>query len=190
VIFDSINNKLENRKIQNMSAKADLSAYKLLVDGTLQDIPSDKIVDNLISLNVVVFHLISLKYLIVWIGKRASKDLRMQIPRSEKIILAKSKDYTILRHFTIEQPKENDDFFAMVGISRKDYDKKQIEFDQELQSFYTTIKKLESEKKDAFKAGNYDLAAEKATEIIEEAKKINDNTLIDQQKQFLVELHT
>jgi hypothetical protein len=170
-----------------------LKLFKILYSGEIQEqsIKNGDILDHFSNYGILSFYIRNNKRLYTWVGEHASRALKNYIANIRHTFSEEYPYLRVLRYFTEDSLKnmnENNDFFSDIGISKQQI----VNHLKSEKSKYETkfAKKLDTLKEKAdtyFEAQKFEKAIETSNEILELARKIEDEQLIKDQKAFIAE---
>ena len=168
---------------------SDFKVYKLRYSGNFEEIPKEELNSNLTLFNVLIFYIPDLKRMYAWMGKRAAQSLKGQIPQIRGAISRKYPELKILRNITIESGLEPPEFLNIIGIEEDILKSNIKKLEVRLLPVLSEINRLKEKSDKFFIANNYGEAIELAQKIVILAKDINDDSLEQDQINFINEAH-
>lgn len=170
--------------------KEGLKLFKILYSGELKSVESQNILQYFSEVNIIAFYVRENKRLYIWVGNEVSRTLKSYIPNMRETFSEEFPFLRVLRYITIESMEETFDFLRDIGISKQEiHDKirsKQKEY-QKHEKIALKIKDLKNEADESFQNKNFKEAIELAKKVLNLAKEINDETLINDQENFIAE---
>lgn len=163
-------------------------AYKILEEGDLKELISRELLEHFISNNILFLYSIEKKHAYVWIGKNTNQTLRLQIPKAENLFLEQNSNFRILRHFTVDEGVEPSSFFDTFTLSKKDLVESREKWRKYRLEIYGQIDEFKIQFNSYQMGGNFSKAKEFVADIIELAKKIQDQDIIDEYSRYLKEI--
>lgn len=167
-----------------------LKVFKISYSGEIEEISRNNLLDLFSLLNVIGFYSLRKKKLYIWVGSFASQTIKNYIVKFRQIFKTDYPQYSVLRYITIESKNEPHEFFENTGISKKALDKKislEEEIYEEHDLIIAQIKKLKDEADFYFENEQFEQTISIAKKIIENAKEIDDRSLIRDQIEFISE---
>ncbi len=167
-----------------------LKVFKISYSGEIEEISRNNLLDLFSLLNVIGFYSLRKKKLYIWVGSFASQTIKNYIVKFRQIFKTDYPQYSVLRYITIESKNEPHEFFENTGISKKALDKKislEEEIYEEHELIIAQIKKLKDEADFYFENEQFEQTISIAKKIIENAKEIDDKSLIRDQIEFISE---
>ena len=161
--------------------------YKLRYSGNFEEIPQEELTNNLTPFNVLIFYIPDLKRMYVWMGKKAAQSLKRQIPQIRSAISRKYPELKILRNVTIESGLEPPEFLNIIGIEEDILKSNIKKLEVRLLPVLSEINRLKEKSDKFFIASNYGKAIELAQKIVNLARDIKDDSLEQDQINFINE---
>jgi hypothetical protein len=124
----------------------------------------------------------------IWIGKNATQALKNHIPNIRVILKDEFPQFRIIRNQTFDMRSESYDFFKNLDIKK---DELYEIIDYQEKTVLPILKKvdiLKTESSKLIESEEYKEGIEKLQEIIELARKIQDDALITEQKKIISEI--
>ncbi len=168
---------------------SDFKVYKLRYSGSFEEIPQEELTNNLTLFNVLIFYIPDLKRMYVWMGKKAAQSLKRQIPQIRSAISKKYPELKILRNITIESGLEPPEFLNIIGIEEEILKSAIKKLEVKLLPVLSKINRMKEKSDKFFIANNYGEAIELAQKIVNLARDINDDSLEQDQINFINEAH-
>ena len=168
---------------------SDFKIYKLRYSGNFEEISHEELNNNLTLFNVLIFYIPDLKRMYVWMGKKAAQSLKRHIPQIRSAISRKYPDLKILRNITIESGLEPPEFLDIIGIQRDILKTNIKKLEVKILPVLSKINRLKGKSDKFFIANNYGEAIELAQKIVNLAKEIKDDSLEQDQINFINEAH-
>ena len=154
--------------------------YRLLPDGKLQDLNEKNYLQEMISINVLLFYTLPTHQLYVWVGKNVNAVLRKRAEIVEKTFHKEHPNSEISGTMQIDQGNETKQFFKALKLDRVKYDNRQKQWNEYQLKQYELINNYQVVKANYAIVCNYDEALEIIKLIIREAEKIGDTRLISE----------
>ncbi len=168
---------------------SDFKVYKLRYSGNFEEIPQEELTNNLTLFNVLIFYISDLKRMYVWMGKKAAQSLKRHIPQIRVAISRRYPELKILRNITIESGLEPPEFLNIIGIEGEILKSNIKTLEVKLLPVLSEINRLKEKSDKFFIANNYGEAIELAQKIVNLARDINDDSLEQDQINFINEAH-
>ncbi len=168
---------------------SDFKVYKLRYSGSFEEIPQEELTNNLTLFNVLIFYIPDLKRMYVWMGKKTAQSLKRHIPQIRGAISRKYPELKILRNITIESGLEPPEFLNIIGIEKEILKSNIKTLEVKLLPVLSEINRLKERSDKFFIANNYGEAIELAQKIVNLARDIEDDSLEQDQINFINEAH-
>jgi hypothetical protein len=166
---------------------SDIKIFKLNYSGSFEELLLEDLLRNLSLFNILTFYIPNQKKMYVWIGKRVSHNLKSLIPQIRTTISQEYPNLQILRNITIESGLEPPEFLKTIGIEETVLKSNIKELETKLLPVLSEINRLKSRADGYFVSNNYEDAIKNAQKIITLAKTINDDSLEQDQINFILE---
>ncbi|NVM18805.1 MAG: hypothetical protein HWN80_13905 [Candidatus Lokiarchaeota archaeon] len=161
--------------------------FKLNYSGSFEEVAQESLVDNFTLFNVLTIYVPHQKHMYIWIGKRVSQSLKSHIPQIRSAIAREHPELQILRNITIESGLEPPEFLEIIGIEENILKSNIKELEIKLLPVLSEINRLKSQVDHYFISNRYEEAIMIAQKIITLAKGINDDSLEQDQINFIIE---
>jgi len=168
---------------------SDFKVFKLRYSGKFEEIPQEELTNNLTLFNVLIFYIPDLKRMYAWMGKKAAQSLKRQIPQIRSAISKKYPELKILRNITIESGLEPPEFLSIIGIEEEILKSNIKKLEIRLLPVLSEINRMKDKSDKFFIANNYGEAIEIAQKIVNLAREIKDDSLEQDQINFINEAH-
>ena len=168
---------------------SDFKVYKLRYSGNFEEIPVEELNNNLTLFNVLIFYIPEFKRMYVWMGKKAAQSLKRQIPQIRSAISKKYPELKILRNITIESGLEPPKFLNIIGIEKEVLKSNIKKLEIRLLPVLSEINRLKEKSDKFFIANDYGEAIKLAQKIVNLARDIEDDSLEQDQINFINEAH-
>ncbi len=168
---------------------SDFKVYKLRYSGNFEEISHEDLNKNLTLFNVLIFYIPDLKRMYVWMGKKAAQSLKKHIPQIRGVITRKYPELKILRNLTIESGLEPPEFLNIIGIEEEILKSNIKKEEVRLLPVLSKINRLKEKSDKFFITNNYGEAIELAQKIVNLARDIKDDSLEQDQINFINEAH-
>jgi len=165
-----------------------IKTFKLNFDGTFDEIAYEHIKEVFTIVSILAIYITNIKTMYIWIGKNAAQALKNHIPNIRVIIKEIFPQFRIIRNITFDMRSEPLEFFNNLNLS-KDELYEIINYQEK--TVIPILEKVDDlkEKSDyLIKSEQYIKAIDLLKEIIELAKKIQDDALVTEQKRSISEL--
>ena len=166
---------------------SDFKVYKLRYSGNFEVIPKEELNNYLTLFNVLIFYIPDLKRMYVWMGKKAAQSLKRNIPQIRSAISRKYPELIILRNITIESGLEPPEFLNIIGFEEEFLKSKIRKLEVRLLPVLSEISRLKEKSDKCFIANNFGEAIELAQKIVNLARVIEDDSLEQDQINFINE---
>ncbi|MHA2287490.1 MAG: hypothetical protein ACXABG_01760 [Promethearchaeota archaeon] len=161
--------------------------FKLNYSGSFEEVALENLLSNFTLFNVLTVYVPNQKHMYIWIGKKVSHSLKSHIPQIRSAISREHPELQILRNITVESGAESTEFLELVNIDEKTLKAKLKNLEIKLLPVLSEINRLKSQADRNFIINNYDEAIEIARKIITLAQAINDDSLEQDQINFIIE---
>ena len=172
-----------------MKMSSDFNVYKLRYSGNFEEILKEELNNNLTLFNILIFYIPNLKRMYVWMGKKAARSLKRHIPQIRSAISKKYPELKILRNLTIESGLEPPEFLNIIGIEEEILKSNMKKLEVRLLPVLSEISRLKEKSDRFFIASNYGEAIKLAQKIVDLARDIKDDSLEQDQINFIKEAH-
>ncbi len=163
--------------------------FRLDYSGSFEEIALKNLFNNLTLFNVLIFYIPDLKRMYVWMGKKAAQSLKRHIPQIRGAISRKYPELKILRNITIESGLEPPEFLNIIGIEEEILKSSIKKLEVKLLPVLSEINRLKEKSDKFFITNNYGEAIELAQKIVNLAREIKDDSLEQDQINFINEAH-
>jgi len=123
----------------------------------------------------------------IWIGKKVSQSLKKLIPKIRGAISSEHPELKILRNVTIESGLEPAEFLEIIGITEEVLKARIKKLEIDLLPILSEINRLKEKVDKYFISENYNMAIDAAQKIANLAKDIDDDSLEQDQINFINE---
>ena len=168
---------------------SNIKIFRLDYSGSFEEIAPKNLLNNLTLFNVLIFYISDLKRMYVWMGKKAAQSLKRHIPQIRGAISRKYPELKILRNITIESGLEPPEFLNIIGIEKEILKSNINKLEVRLLPVLSEINRLKEKSDKFFIANNYGEAIELAQKIVNLARDIKDDSLEQDQLNFINEAH-
>ena len=170
-----------------MSMIPDLNLYKLTYSGKAKKLSRKNIITNFTLFDIILIYHPKQRRVYIWIGKKASPNLKSHIPRLKQILSEHEPNLVILRNITIESGAETSEFLDLLNISNREMQNHIKALELKLLPQLSEINKLKERADIAFIAEDYEQVINITDKVKKIAKQINDITLEEDQNNLLDE---
>lgn len=166
---------------------SEIKIFRLNYSGNFEEILPENLLSSFTLFNILTFYIPIHKRMYIWIGKRASQSLKSHIPQIRRVISWEHPELQILRNITVESGFEPPEFFEIIGIEEVILKSNIKELEIKFLPVISEIYRLKSQEDKLFISNNYDDAIKIAQKIVTLAKGINDDSLEQDQINFINE---
>jgi len=166
---------------------SNIITFKLNYSGSFEEVAQESLLNNFTLFNVLTIYVPNQKHMYVWIGKKVSQSLKSHIPQIRGAISREHPELQILRNITIESGLEPPEFLEIIGIKEAILKSNIKELEIKLLPILSEINRLKSKADKYFGSNNYEDAIKIAQKIVTLAKSINDDSLEQDQINFIIE---
>jgi len=166
---------------------SDFKIFKLNYSGSLEEIFPEKLLHNFTLFNILTFYIPNQKRMYIWIGKRVSQSLKSHIPQIRSSISREHPEFQIIRNITIESGLEPPEFLETIGIEEATLKANIRALEIKLLPVFSEINRLKSQADKSFILNSYEDAIKIAQKIVALAESINDDSLEQDQINFIIE---
>jgi len=164
-----------------------IKIFRLNYSGTFKEIPPENLLSSFTLFNILTFYIPNQKRMYIWIGRRVSQSLKRHIPQIRGAISREHPEFQILRNITIESGLEPPEFLEIIGIEEAILKSNVKELEIKLLPVLSEISRLKSKADKFFISNNYEDAINIAQKIVTLAQGINDDSLEQDQINFIIE---
>jgi len=168
---------------------SNIKIFRLDYSGSFEEIAPENLLNSLTLFNVLIFYIPDLKRMYVWMGKKAAQSLKRNIPQIRSAISRKYPELIILRNITIESGLEPPEFLNIIGFEEEILKSNIKKLEVRLLPVLSEINRLKDKSDKFFIANNYGEAIELAQKIVNLARDIKDDSLEQDQINFINEAH-
>jgi len=166
---------------------SEIKIFRLNYSGSFEEILPEKLLSNFTLFNILTFYIPNQKRMYIWIGKKTSHSLKSLIPKIRRTISREHPELQILRNITIESGLEPPEFLEIIGIEEAILKLHIKELEIKLLPVLSEISRLKSKADKFFTSNNYEDAIKIAQKIMTLAQSINDDSLEQDQINFIIE---
>jgi hypothetical protein len=165
-----------------------IKTFKLNFDGTFDEIAYENIKEVFTIVNILAIYIKKIKTMYIWIGRNATQAIKKHISQIRVLLKDEFPDFRIIRNITFDMRAEPLEFFNNLNI-KKDELYEIINYQEKtVLPILEKVSKLKDESENLIKSENYKNAIEILKEIIELAKKIQDDALVTEHTRLISEL--
>jgi hypothetical protein len=166
---------------------SNIKIFKLNYSGTFKEISAEKILLSFTLFDIITFYVPNQRLMYIWIGKKVSQSLKKLIPQIRGAISNEYPELKILRNITIESGLEPAEFLDIIGITEEVLKVRIKKLETNLLPILSEINRLKEKVDKYFISENYIMAIDAAQKIVNLAKDIDDDSLEQDQINFINE---
>ena len=166
---------------------SNIKIFKLNYSGTFKEISEEDILLNFTLFDILTFYVPNQRLMYIWIGKKVSRSLKKLIPQIRGAISSEHPELKILRNITIESGLEPAEFLGLIGITEEGMKARIKKLEIKLLPILSEINRLKEKVDKYFISENYNMAIDAAQKIVNLAKDIDDDSLEQDQINFINE---
>ena len=166
---------------------SEIKIFRLNYSGSVEELLPENLLSSFTLFNILTFYIPNQKRMYIWIGKRVSQSLKSHIPQIRGAISREHPELQILRNITIESGLEPPEFLEIIGIEEAILKSNIKALEIKLLPVLSEINRLKSKADKFFISNNYEDAINIAQKIVTLAQGINDNSLEQDQINFIIE---
>jgi hypothetical protein len=166
---------------------SNIKIFKLNYSGTFKDISEENLLPSFTLFDIITFYVPNQRLMYIWIGKKVSQSLKKLIPQIRGAISSEYPELKILRNVTIESGLEPADFLEIIGITEEVLKVRIKKLETNLLPILSEINRLKEKVDKYFISENYNMAIDAAQKILNLAKDIDDESLEQDQINFINE---
>lgn len=166
---------------------SNIKIFKLNYSGTFKEISEKKILLSFTLFDILTFYVPNQRLMYIWIGKKVSQSLKKLIPQIRGAISSEHPELKILRNITIESGLEPAEFLGIIGITEEVLRARIKKLEIKLLPILSEINRLKEKVDKYFISKNYNMAIDAAQKIVNLAKDIDDDSLEQDQINFINE---
>ncbi len=165
-----------------------IKTFKLNYDGTFDEVAYEHIKEVFTIVNILAIYITKIKTMYIWIGRNATQALKNHIPNIRVIMKEEFPQFRIIRNITFDMRSEPLEFFNNLNLT-KDELYEIINYQEKIViPILEKVNDLKEKSDKLIKSEEYKNAITLLKEIIELAKKIQDDALVTEQKRLISEL--
>lgn len=165
-----------------------IRTFKLNFDGTFDEIAYENIKEVFTIVNILAIYIQKIKKMYVWIGKNATQSLKNHISRIRVSLKEDFPQFRILRNITFDMRSEPFDFFDNLNITKDELYEQIISQEIAALPILQRIDSIKKNSKKLIKSEDFGKAITSLEEVIELARKIEDDATVIEQKRRIVDL--
>ncbi|MFX1551304.1 MAG: hypothetical protein ACFFB9_13225 [Promethearchaeota archaeon] len=165
-----------------------IKTFKLNFDGTFDEIAYENIKDVFTIVNILAIYAQKIKTMYIWIGRSASQALKKHISQIRLLLKDEFPDFRIIRNITFDMRAEPLEFFNNLNMKKEELYEIINYQEKTVLPILTKIDGLKEKSEKLIQSEQYKNAIYLLKEIIELAKKIQDDALLTEQKMLISEL--
>ena len=169
---------------------SNIKIFKLNYSGTFKEISEENILLSFTLFDILTFYVPNQRLMYIWIGKKVSQSLKKLIPQIRGAISSEHPELKILRNITIESGLEPAEFLGLIGITEEGMKARIKKLEIKLLPILSEINRLKEKVDKYFISENYNMAIDAAQKIVNLAKDIDDDSLEQDQINFINEART
>lgn len=166
---------------------SEIKIFRLNYSGSVEELLPENLLSSFTLFNILTFYIPNQKRMYIWIGKRVSQSLKSHIPQIRGAISREHPELQILRNITIESGLEPPEFLEIIGIEEAILKSNIKALEIKLLPVLSEINRLKSKADKFFISNNYEDAINIAQKIVTLAQGINDDSLEQDQINFIIE---
>lgn len=166
---------------------SNIKIFKLNYSGTFKEISEEKILLSFTLFDILTFYVPNQRLMYIWIGKRVSQSLKKLIPQIRGAISSEYPELKILRNITIESGLEPAEFLSIIKITEDVLKARIKKLESNLLPILSEINRLKEKVDKYFISEDYNMAINAAQKILNLAKDIDDDSLEQDQINFINE---
>ncbi|MFX1380426.1 MAG: hypothetical protein ACFFA4_15175 [Promethearchaeota archaeon] len=165
-----------------------IKTFKLNFDGTFDEIAYANIKEVFTIVNILAIYIQKIKTMYIWIGRNATQALKNHISQIRVLLKDEFPDFRIIRNITFDMRAEPLEFFYNLNIRKEELYKIINHQEKSVLPILEKVDALKDKSEELIKSEQYKNAINLLKEIIELAKKIQDDALATEQKRLISEL--
>ncbi len=167
--------------------KENLKYFKLNYSGSVDEILPEELLASFNLYSTIVIYVPIERRMHVWIGERAPKNLKKSSISIREIFNKEYPEISILRNITIESGSEPNSFFEICGFTSEQLKSQLKNQEIKLLPIISEINRLKEKTEKHFINDEFEEAIELAIKVKQLAKQINDESLENDQENFIEE---
>ncbi|MFX1435755.1 MAG: hypothetical protein ACFFAA_00910 [Promethearchaeota archaeon] len=165
-----------------------IKTFKLNFDGTFDEIAYENIKDVFTIVNILAIYVQKIKTMYIWIGRNATQTLKNHISQIRVLLKDEFPHFRIIRNITFDMRAEPLEFFNNLNMKKEELYEIINYQEKTVLPILTKINGLKEESEKLIHSEHYKNAIGLLKEIIDLAKKIQDEALVTEQKRLISEL--
>ncbi|MHA1191190.1 MAG: hypothetical protein ACTSP9_02695 [Promethearchaeota archaeon] len=167
--------------------KENLKYFKLNYSGSVEEILPEELLANFNLYSAIVIYVPVERRMYVWIGEKAPKNLKKSSISIREIFNKEYPEISILRNITVQSGSEPTSFFELCGFTSEQLKSHLRNQEIKLLPVISEINRLKEKADEYFKNDEFEEAMELAMKVKQLAKQINDESLENDQDNFIEE---
>jgi len=167
--------------------KENLKYFKLNYSGSVDEILPEDLLASFNLYSAIVIYVPVERRMYVWIGERAPKNLKKSSISIREIFNKEYPEISILRNITVESGSESNSFFELCGFTSNQLKSHLKSQEIKLLPVISEINRLKEKADKHFMNDEFEEAMELAIKVKQLAKQINDESLENDQENFIEE---
>ena len=167
--------------------KENLKFFRLNYSGSVKEIFLEELLANISLYSAIVIYVPLERRMYVWIGEKAPKNFKKSSISIRELFNKEYPGISILRNITIESGSEPDSFFELCGFTSEQLKAHLKSQEIKLLPITSEINHLKEKADNHFQNDEFEEAIEFAIKIKQLAKQINDDSLENDQENFIEE---
>ncbi len=167
--------------------KENLKYFKLNHSGSVEEIFHEQLLANFNLYSAIIIYIPAERRMYVWIGEKASKNLKKSAISIREIFNKEYPEISILRTMTLESGSEPNSFFELCGFTALQLSSHLRSQEIKLLPIISEINHLKEKADIHFMNDEFEEAMELALKVKQLAKEINNESLVKDQENFIEE---
>ncbi len=165
-----------------------IKTFKLNFDGTFDEVAYENIKEVFTIVNILAIYIQKIKTMYIWIGRNATQALKNHISQIRVLLKDEFPDFRIIRNFTFDMRAEPSEFFNNLNMKKEELYEIINYQEKTVLPILIKVDTLKEKSEKLIKSERYKNAIDLLKEIIELAKKIQDDALVTEQKRLISDL--
>lgn len=165
-----------------------IKTFKLNYDGTFDEVAYEHIKEVFTIVNILAIYITKIKTMYIWIGRNATQALKNHIPNIRVIMKEEFPQFRIIRNITFDMRSETFEFFNNLNLTKDELYEIINYQEKTVIPILDKVDDLKEKSDKLIKSEQYKNAINLLKDIIELAKKIQDDALVIEQKRLISEL--
>lgn len=166
-----------------------INTFKLNFDGTFDEVAYENIKEVFTIVNILAIYIQKIKTTYIWIGRNATQALKNHISQIRVLLKDEFPDFRIIRNITFDMRAEPLEFFNNLNMKKEELYEIINYQEKTILPILEKVDALKVKSEKLIKSEQYKNAIDLLKEIIELAKKIQDDALVTEQKRLISELN-